>query len=196
MSAATETRARELLTFAQLDAQVAAMERRWGVDRLPRLVSQATQARFAKAQAIQRGDAPLPAGYALADVPAMLSRAWQAMEAEATAAGCQPLPDACYEIPTDDPKRGTVLIATDGAHLQALLARARAEGRVVEGWTLAEVAVLLNGQSTLLHTIKQTWPGAEVVRRAPVGRLPADPIPFPHEGAGDPPQARQTGDAA
>lgn len=175
------------LTFPQLDELVSAIERRWGPGRLPRLVSPATQAKFAKAQAIAAGTAPLWPGGSLADVPGMLVRAWQAMEAEALKAGYEPLPDGCFEIQGQD--GATIVVCRDPLHVQTIELRAKAEGRTVRTWTLDEVAVVLGGTSPMLAMVnatKEAWPGAEVKR---VSRpLPKDPVPFGAWGAGDQPK--------
>lgn len=180
------------MTFPQLDEMVAAIERRWGPDRLPRLVSPATQAKFQKAQAIQAGHAPLWPGGTLADVPGMLARAWQAMETEALAAGLEPLPDGCFECPGADEAQGAVVICRDVEHAQTLQLRAKAEGRKIQTFTRHELGLVLTGESAVTlfaKAAKAAWPGATVVRKGPP--LPKDEVPFGAWGAGDKPTEEQ-----
>ena len=68
------------------------MERRWGVGRLVRLVSPATLVRFRQAHALWTQAYSADRDPAEAErTSAMMIRAWQALDAEATAAGHEPL---------------------------------------------------------------------------------------------------------
>ena len=144
---------------ARLDELAATMERKWGVDRLPRLVSRQTADKFAAAQARYRDETE---GYCTDDrrnvLEGMMERAWAALDAEASARGCFPLPPACYSVKVDG---HIVEIAQDQKHATVLIWWARNEGRTVAVWTLEEVATVLRLHG-IAHKAKEVWPGALV----------------------------------
>lgn len=158
---------------SELDELVARIERRWGVDRLPRLVSEATRARFVQAEAMHRQASE--DGQDITPLDAMMMRAWAALEAEAEAMQAEPVPAGLWEVQADEPLRGVIVVAHDEQHAQALRLRDKAENRRTEVWTKAEVARVLQAH-TVLGVAKTVFPGAEVRRRAP---MPVeDIIPF------------------
>lgn len=139
-----------------LDELAASMERKWGIGRLPLLVSPELRARWdATLAACEDEFKPQ------ADKDAMMMRAWRALDAAATAAGAAPLPPAIVECRTD--AGDIVAIAHDDAHGQALALRAKAEGRAVAVWTLPEVLrIVCAAQDSVVGAIKNAFPGAEV----------------------------------
>jgi choline dehydrogenase-like flavoprotein len=156
-----------------LDDVVADIERRWGFERLPRLVSPKLRERFVAAQDMHRQ--ATMAGEDMAEMDAMMIRAWRALEAEALSRGQTELPGAVVTWQAEEPERGTICLCLDDEHAQALLARAKAEGVNVETWTLAEVGRVVKA-ATPLAEIKQAFPGATVQgKRKP---FPADEIPI------------------
>lgn len=160
-------------TRRALDDMVADLERRWGFERLLRLVSPELRERFVAAQDMHRQ--ATMAGEDLAEMDAMMMRAWAALEAEAMARGESPLPGAVAAWQADEAERGTIYLCLDDEHAQALLARAKAEGMAVEAWTLEEVGRVV-AQASPLAEIKQAWPGAKVQgKRKP---MPQDEIPI------------------
>lgn len=164
-----------MTTWAEHDSIVSTIERRWGIGRLPALVSPELAARFAHAQAINRGEAPLWDGATLADVPGMLTRAWQALEAEAFARNHAPYGGPVFTVQADEPERGVIEVAHDEEHRRALALRAKHEGRTIETWTVAEVARVLKA-SSCIATIKGAWPDATVTGMAPKRPKPP-PLP-------------------
>lgn len=144
-----------------LDEQVSALERKWGVDRLPRLVSPELATRFRQAADLHAAEAPYADPPRLAELDAMMARAWAALDADATSRGAEPLPPACFEVDSGDPARGVIVIALDNTHAQALALRAKQEGRRVETWTLAEVAAVMRGHA-ITAAVKAAFPGAGV----------------------------------
>jgi len=162
---------------SHLDHLANEMERKWGIGRLPLLVSAETAARFAAAS--DRHGAGPTATHSQADLDAMMARAWAALDAEATARGAGQLPPAIHEIPLEGCPGAVACLCLDDEHAQAVQLRAKAEGRCVSVWTIAEVVRVI--QSTeLVNRIKHVFPGATVQRRT---RLVDDPeIPF---GGGD-----------
>lgn len=165
------------MTPTELDEIASRYEREWGVDRLPRLVSEATAQRFQAAMDLLAADFP-PAGRSWEDVRASVARGWAALAAEATQRGHAPLPPAIHEIPLEGCPGAVAAICRDDVHAQALILRAKAEGRTVSTWTLAEVVRVIQANE-LVNVIKDRFPGATV---QPMRRqaLPADEIPFGH----------------
>jgi hypothetical protein len=141
----------------QLDELAHSLEMKWGVDRLPRLVTPETAARFQ--HWADKLNAAIEAGADnVAEVAGIVERGWRAMDAEATARGCFPLPPACFSVQVDG---HIVEIAQDQAHATALIHWARNEGRTVAVWTLEEVATVLRLHG-VAHQAKEIWPGALV----------------------------------
>ncbi len=171
----------------QLDETAHALETKWGVDRLPRLVTPETAARFQ--HWADKLNAAIEAGADnVAELAGIVERGWKAMDAEATARGCSPLPPACYSIRCDD---HIVEIAIDQDHATALLWWAKNEGRTVAVWTLQEVATVLRLHG-VAHKAKEVFPGA-LVTAMPAEHRPGkrraddlgDEIPFPNPESPD-----------
>jgi hypothetical protein len=116
----------------QLDETAHALEMKWGVDRLPRLVTAETAARFQ--HWADKLNAAIEAGADnVAELAGIVERGWQAMDAEASARGCFPLPPACFSVKVDD---HIIEIAQDQTHATALIWWAKNEGRTTAVWTL------------------------------------------------------------
>lgn len=146
-----------------VDQLVAAMERRWGIGRLRLLVTAETRARFDRADtmwneaiAIER-DGGFPAK-SVADLAAMMQRAWAAMATEAEQQGADPV-GAAMEAQTAS---GTVLVVcATRADATAYIQANRATGRDVLVWTMEEVAALCTS-STIINAAKTHFPGCVV----------------------------------
>jgi hypothetical protein len=113
------------------------------------------------------------AGEDLADMDAMMMRAWRALEAEALSRGESPLPGAVAVWQADEEERGSICLCLDDEHAQALLARAKAVGENIEVWTLAEVGRIVQIGGVLAEA-KKAFPQAKVVKRGAI----QDDIPF------------------
>ena len=162
---------------SELDQIANRFEREWGVDRLPRLVSAATAQRFQAAMDLLRSDMP-PAGRSWDDVRASIARGWAALAAEAAQRGHEPLPPAIHEIPLEGCPGAVAAICRDDEHAHAVALRAKAEGRTVSTWTLAECVRVIRANE-LVNVIKDRFPGATVVPlRRKAGPMPEDDIPF------------------
>lgn len=159
-------------SITQLDDLANFMERKWGIDRLTRLVPPEAQARWAATlEACKDEWTPK------ADKDSMMMRAWRGMDAAATAAGAEPLPPGLWEQRADD---GTiVVICRDDEHAQVEILRAKHDGRAVATWTLAEVVrVVMAANGAVINQIKAAFPGATVERDRPKPRLVTDdPVP-------------------
>jgi hypothetical protein len=170
----------------QLDETAHQMEMRWGVDRLIRLVSPETAARFTHWQdklnaALEHG------GGNVAELASIVERGWKAMDAEATARNAVPIKDRWKEY-----RRGNAIFAIaddeEAAHACSLVAQ----------WERREVSVYLADAlldaalaNPMLKAIHAAWPGALVTtppaehrqgrRRMDSG----DDIPFPNPDEGE-----------
>lgn len=151
----------------RLDAVASAMERRWGVDRLPKLVDANLAVRFA-AQRDRLDEAIRADRPELVSVQAeAMTRAWQALDAEATKAGAPPLAPTVWE--TVLPQSGEVVaIVRDSA--EALAVAKERKGAV---WTLAEVALAIEAFGETVRATKRVFPGAEVTSVRPAAQSAA-----------------------
>lgn len=165
------------MTLEELDQIATRYEREWGIGRLPKLVSDQTAQRWQAAMDMLAADFP-PAGQTWEAVRASIARGWAALATEATARGHAPLPPAIHEVPLDGCPGAVAAICLDDEHAQAIALRAKAEGRTVSTWTLAECVRVIQANE-LVNTIKGTWPGATVLpMRRKAGPMPEDAIPF------------------
>lgn len=162
--------------ITELDQVVVAAERRWGVDRLPELVSVETQERFWKQferleVAIKNEDCD-----AVVRGSSAMIRAYKVLEDEARDRGHCELAGTWYEAPMDD---GRVLIVAETVADAHKASRER-DGALV--YSMEEVARLLIAGEGVRNFVKQTkevFPGATVkdVRDSKSDSID-DPIPF------------------
>lgn len=167
-----------------LDKVARDMEAKWGVDRLPELVTPEMAAKFGGA--LGRLNAVIDAGNveAVQTAAANLIRGWQALDAAATQAGHQPpTPDAWPVRIGDDARSPPAWIAKDPAAAHAVNAL---KGPVAV-YTLNEVgrliALALGSAAPAVGEAKRLFPGATVARiqkhKPPVDwDLGGDEIPF------------------
>lgn len=175
----------------RLDAVAVAMERRWGVDRLPKLVPAELAVRF-RSQAERLDEAIRSNRHEAVAVQAeAMLRAWSALDAAAAKAGWQPLAVTVWEAVL--PASGEVVAIVRDADEAALIAKDR--GGAV--WTLDEVAIAIEAFGEGVRATKRAFPGAEVtaVRPSslPIGSAPsvapADRNPKP--ACPQPPRSRR-----
>jgi hypothetical protein len=171
------------MTLAQLDNVASGMERRWGIDRLPALMPKVWSDRFTALKAAL--DAAIQAG-ADTDAPAAaLIKAWQAMDAKATAQGSFPVAPA-IEVRTADGRIIAIVPDAEAGHAASLLAQW--ERREVTVWDAQTMVAALEGNATM-RAIHATFPGARVTTppaemRAGKRRFDSDDeIPFPNPDA-------------
>lgn len=151
------------MAVAPFDGAARAMDEKWGIDRLPELVSPATAEKYGTAlemlnEAIKAND---PAR--VAKVAAMCVRGMNAMDAEATASGAEPASAEVWEIEHQGHKIG---IMQDGRNWAAIK-KARPDLAL---YSLHEVAVALARLNIgVVSKIKEMAPGAEIseVRELP-----------------------------
>lgn len=138
-----------------LDHLAAEMERKWGVDRLPLLVSEQLRAAFYRQQDLLN-DALVSGDLTLIDIQACgMKRAWQALDQAAAQAGQQPLSADVWEVKLPNSGKVVAVVRTSAeAHLIA--------GPDRETWTLAEIARLIDGLDGKVAEIKRVFPGAQI----------------------------------
>lgn len=155
-----------------VDELASNMERKWGVDRLPRLVPEDYAERFYR-QA-KKFDAALAVG-SPADVEYEAERmrnAWIALDAVATEAKAEPISVDVWEVPVGD---GRVVALVRSREEQFVLAR---EGRYMEIYSAQEIANLIKALPDI-SKFKQAFPGSEVVdvRVSPIDWGVGDELP-------------------
>ncbi|MFN3349081.1 hypothetical protein [Pseudorhodoplanes sp.] len=172
MTAHADVLAQAAIDF--LDEIALAMERKWGINRLPRLVApdlairfRAQQDRLNEALASGRADAIKIQAEAMA-------RAWSALDKAASAAGANPLAPEIWECVL--PSTGEVIAIVRTHEEASAIARER-KGAV---WTLEEVARAVEAFGDQVRAVKRAFPGAEVTAvRSPrlnigtIGQKPA-----------------------
>lgn len=147
----------------RLDAIASAMERKWGIDRLPKLVDAALAVRFrSQAERLDEAIRSNVSAAVSAQAEAML-RAWQALDAAALDGGWKPLSPTIWE--TVLPETGEVIAIVRDADEAFALAKER-KGVV---WTLAEVAFAIEAFGDTVRATKEAFPGAEVTAVRPAG---------------------------
>jgi hypothetical protein len=144
-----------------LDEIAIGFERKWGVDRLAKLVDPVLGIRF-RAQAEKLNEA-LRCGRSdavNAQASAMV-RAWIALDAAATKAGATPFSPLVWE--TTLPTTGEVIaIVRDEAEALAI-----AKDRSGAVWTLSEVAIAIEAFGDKVRAVKAAFPGAQVTEVRP-----------------------------
>lgn len=159
------------------DKAILIMDAKWGTDVLESLVSPETAARFASAKA--KRDAAIEAGDDDAAIHAfgIVVRGLKAMDAEATAAGREPLKiDRSWPTRAED---GTPWVFVQSEEDARSAARSgRFKGYQI--WSLPEVIRVLSQQSLVaVLDAKRVFPEASVTAvKEPVDWLDGDRIPF------------------
>lgn len=164
--------------LAPFDRLATEMEDKWGIDRLPSLVSPATAEKYGSAiaklnEAIRADD---PEAVKLRSEVCM--RGLGVMDAEATAAGAQPLDGECWEYDLEGFK---FFLVKDPCQWRAVRDR-HGDDAVV--FSLREVAVALRAhcRQAPIEELKEIFPGAQVTKLPPLPddfwKNGGDPIPF------------------
>jgi len=159
------------------DRMAIAMDDKWGIDRLPALVSPETAARYGSALG-KLNDAIAAANPAeVAARAAVCVRGMQAMDAEAEAAGAPKSPPEIIEFEHDGKRIG---IMTDTAWWPAL----KAQRPDLTFYTLGDVGVALafmQDHNPVIAEAKKHFPKAQVTAIRPTSQLARDlddEIPF------------------
>ena len=160
--------------ITELDICVADFEKRWGVDRLPDLVSVETQEKYWRQAdkldlAIDASDADLVIKYA-----AGMMRAYTAMQNEARDRGHDELQGTWYECETPD---GRVLIVAPSFEEAHKAARER-PGCLI--YAMPEVAAIVcrDEAGRFVNAVKEVFPAATVESVRQVKDGLNDEIPF------------------
>lgn len=138
-----------------LDHLAKQMETKWGVDRLPLLVSDQLRAAFYQQKDLL--DEALTSGdLALIDIQVGgMKRAWEALDQAATQSGQPFLSADIWEVKLPVSGRVVAFVKTS-AEAQAI---ARPD---LETWTVSEIAQLIDGMDENVRAVKQLFPGAEI----------------------------------
>ena len=153
-----------------LDRIAVEMEAKWGVGRLPRLVTPELAAKFGSArdklnEAIRAND-----GEAVAKRAAVMMRGWQALDVAATEAGCEALPLRTIGVKHEG---RSYVIAWDRADVHKAAKLAPDASLVV---TINELLVAYEALRQKIAGVKEAFPGAELTRVSiPPG---GDALPF------------------
>ncbi len=170
---ATDAEIKCHMALGPFDTMARAMDAKWGMNRLPDLVSPEMNQRWAQAlinlnAAIRADDPELTA----ARVAACL-RGFAAMDREAETAGHQPIPPAAQEIEV-----GGKLCAVLWDEAQWPAYAALRPG--VRTYSPREVANALDAYGGTVAAIKDAFPGAQIAerKRTPLEEAIDDDLPF------------------
>tara|TARA_R110000765_G_scaffold384514_1_gene476217 strand:- start:444 stop:1022 length:579 start_codon:yes stop_codon:yes gene_type:complete len=159
-----------------VDAIAAEIELRWGVAKLETLVSTETAAKFESARAkldvaLHNKDVQLVIQRA-----AVMQRGWKALEAEAIRLGHKPSPPELWHATAPDEygeQELQIVIAKDNS--AATLAHTD-----LQVYTVTEIARIVRSwqSQSLVHDVKNVFPGAEFVRASDGPLEDSKDIPF------------------
>ena len=155
----------------EADKLAAAMEGKWGCDRLRRLVGPELREKFDRQrylfnQAIWHGDLE-----AVRREASRMANAWRALDTEAERLGATKLDPQVMEVVLADGR--VAAIVPDNDHARLVIH----EDRRMDVYTLEEIARLLNGFPELAR-VKDSYPGSEVVAAR---RSITDPLDAIHD---------------
>ncbi len=146
-----------------LDEVAVAMERKWGVGRLPKLVDPELAVKFhAQADKLNAAISVNLAEAIVAHAGAM-ERAWKTLDKAALAAGARPMAPVIWQAVI--PSTGEVVAIVRTGDEAAAVAAER-WGTV---WTLAEVALALDAFGDDVCAVKARFPSAAVTAIRPAG---------------------------
>lgn len=158
-----------------LDETASAFEKKWGIDRLPRLVDPALAQRFYSQRRKLDDAIENKTAYAVHEEAMRMRNAWMALDKAATEANAMPLSPRCLETVTED---GTCIVIVPDEDAPQI----DTAGRQCVLITLSSVGSLLS--ETLAHArlkaIGQHFPGAVVQssRLPPPDWSRGDDLPF------------------
>ena len=158
--------------LAPLDRYASELENKWGVDRLPKLVTPQLAAKFGEQKALLDQAIDMNEPQQVATQAAAMMRGWQALDAAAAAGGQQLVVVEAWSCRDDDGNPIMICKTQDAAHAAAK----QNPGVVV--YNLEEVVRMIHAfRDPLLKQAKQDFPGAEVMA---IGDLPpgGDAVPI------------------
>lgn len=161
--------------IAPFDRAALDMERRWGVDRLPELVTPALAARFGAAMAFLNDRLNANDAEGVAAAAANCVKGLAAMDAEAISLGHRPIPADVWLYEMEGHRFGIVKDSHDWPTLQA-------DHPGLTIYTLREVAnALAVYRNEVVQAAKAAFPGAEAVairKRTATEEFLEDEIPW------------------
>lgn len=166
-----------------VDVVAQRMEAKWGMGRLPLIVSTETRAKFYR-QGLRFREA-LEDCYgskvitrdkldAVIKSAGGMERAWSALDREAVSLGEKPIDPDVWEVVLSDGSILAVVQTNADAH------KVIEDGRIKNVWTLEEVSRAVEAFPDIIRSIKETFPGATVepVKRERYRGKLDDPLPF------------------
>lgn len=167
------TKTRSQIALAALDEVAAAMERRWGIGRLPTLVpNDLAEAYWRQKDKLDRAITEEATGGSIANVEYEAQRmvnAWRALGAAAEAAGASPADRRTMEALMPDGRLAVVCADPDSAR------QAAGDNRLAAVWTVEEFARVVY-QFELVNEAKRIWPGATVEKARVDPEIPKPPV--------------------
>jgi hypothetical protein len=160
--------------IAPMDRLALEMDRKWGIDRLPELVTPEMATRYGQAMAHMNECIRLSDPAKCVAAANNCIRGLHAMDAEATKLGRKPASGAYTEYDLDGWKIGIL-------HDDAEWRTAEADRPDLQFFTLREAAIALKTKidTPPIAAVKAAFPGARVVEhRTPLNTLLNDSIPF------------------
>ncbi len=146
-----------------VDVVVVALEKKWGVDRLRRLVDDDLQEQFDRQH--RKFNEALFA-HDLAEIEkhaAGMKKGWEMLDGMATANGAAPLAPSVWEVRM--PSGKVCALVRTAAEARAV----SADGRFVEVWTLDEIGRLIEGPWRDIGKVKKYFPGCAHLGPSPEG---------------------------
>lgn len=148
-----------MVTLTGVDQIAHEMELKWGIGRLPLLVSDTTRASWLRGLAAWSDAIRDWEPTTLATVGAKMRAAWTFMDREATTLGKFPLAPDAMETLLPDGRLVVIVRTVEDAH--ALVKRLAPDGRAALVMHAGEVARLIANATDLHTAILLQWPGAE-----------------------------------
>jgi hypothetical protein len=145
-----------------LDRVASEMERKWGVERLPTLVSPETASKFGSAKGKLDLALDMRIVSEVSHRAGVLIRGWYALDAEATAAGHEPMSaDAWTWMSADGVPHA---ICFDRAARNHVTDAYQASGEKLRAYSLEEIARIVKwfDERSIASEVKEAFPGGEI----------------------------------
>lgn len=157
---------------APFDRAARQMEQTWGIDRLPELVSPETAAKFGSAMAKLNAALAANDPKEVAARAAVCMRGLHVMDAEARAAGRQPIPSSFW---MHEQEGRTIIIAQDQREWPMISEQFPG----VPIYSLREVFNALQKYGSAVAAAKAQFPGSQIRKPEPIKQDEMnDPVPF------------------
>lgn len=160
---------------APFDEAARAMDLKWGVGRLPKLVPEAMAAKFGAAVAHMNACLDREDAAAAGQAAENCRKGFTAMDAAATASGAVPLPKDVLQYELE----GELYTIAKDIDAWPSIAQDMPGVRL---WSMREAALALQRYGTIVAAIKDSFPGAQISeireKRTPLAQSLNDDVPF------------------